>query len=246
MPTASSTHKWGSSLWDFAWEFGESLTSRPYRGTDRVGKWLDSSNGTGRAAKHNGGLSLDSQRGVEGWGDRGTTAATLRGQPMKYGRWETKLRMKTAENNARDYRVRAELIPDNPAAYHCGAKNITIAEVTAHGSRLVVGAKSGNRQWTYSKRLTAFKRGGSVAFAVEVTRRHISWFLNGRVIATVRSRSAVSDVPLTMRLSLVGSGQREMNRVIVISDWQRGWSLDRGRPDARGHALRRGTYSGGC
>ena len=49
-----------------------------------------------------------------------------------------------------------------------------------------------------------------------------------------------------MRLSLVGVGQEEMNRTMAISDWQRGWSLDRGRQDARGHALRAGTHSGGC
>ena len=171
VPTAGSTHKWGSTLWDFAWEFGESLDSRPYRGTDRAGGWLDSSTGTGRAAKHNGGLILDSQRGVEGSGDRGTTALTLQRQPMKYGRWETKLRMKAAENNRQDYRVLAELIPDNPADYHCGAQNITIAEVTPHGSRVVIGARSmsGNREWTYAKRLTSLKGGGSAAFAVEVS-----------------------------------------------------------------------------
>jgi hypothetical protein len=248
VPTAGSTHKWGATLWDFAWEFGESLNSRPYRGTDRTGGWLDSSNGTGRAAKHNGGLILDSQRDVDGQGDRGTTALTLQGQPMKYGRWETKLRMKAAENNTQDYRVRAELIPDDPADYRCGANNITIAEVTAHGSRVVVGAKSmqADRQWTYAKPLTTLKHGGSAAFAVEVTKKHISWFLNGRVIASVKSRTAVSDVPMTMRLSMVGNGQDEMNRTMAISDWQRGWPLGHGRQDAHGHALSSSALSGGC
>ena len=247
-PSAGSTHKWGSSLWDFAWEFGESLSTRPYRGTDRTGAWRDASNGSGRVAKHNGGLALDSQRYGSGPGDHGTTAATLAGQPMRYGRWETKLRMKSAENNAQDYRVRAELVPDNPADYRCGAQNITIAEVTAHGSRVVVGARAvaGSRQWTYAKGLTTIRSGGAVAFAVEVARSHISWFVNGRVIATVRDAAAVSDVPMTMRLSLVGNGQEEMNRTMAISDWQRGWTLDRGKQDIRGHALTRGTHSIVC
>ncbi len=31
--TADQAYGWGATLWDFAWEFGESLTSRPYRGT---------------------------------------------------------------------------------------------------------------------------------------------------------------------------------------------------------------------
>jgi hypothetical protein len=245
--TASNTHRWGRSLWDFAWLRGESLTSRPFRGTDRHGWWLDASDGSGRAAPHNGGLMLDSQRQVEGPGDHGTTTTTLRGNPMRYGRWETTIRLKSPENNAQDYRVRVELVPDRPGDYHCGAQNITVADVAAHGAKVTVGAKAlkGARQWTYRKRIGTLM-GPSVNFAVEVTKRHITWFVNGRAIATVRSAAAVSDVPMTMRLLLVGDGQREMNRTQAIFDWVRGFSLERGRPIANGHALRRGTHGGGC
>ena len=60
------------------------------------------------------------------------------------------------------------------------------------------------------------------------------------------SRAAVSDVPLTMRLSLVGKPNREMNKTAFISDWQRGFDLSAGRTVSNGKSLRRGTYSGGC
>ena len=245
--TASQAYGWAPAKWDFAWEFGESLTSRPYRGADRRGWWRDASNGSGRAAKHNGGLMLDSQRQFEGPGDHGTTSATLRGNARRYGRWEAKLRLKSPENNRRDYRVRVELVPDRPRDYHCGAQNITVADVSAHGSNVTVRAKALRRarQWTYRRPLGTLI-GPSAAFAVEVTKGHISWFVNGRVIATVRSRAAVSDVPMTLRLSLVGDGQKEMNRTQAISDWQRGFSLERGRKVTTGHALRRGTHAGGC
>jgi hypothetical protein len=56
----------------------------------------------------------------------------------------------------------------------------------------------------------------------------------------------VPDVPLTLRLRLVGEGNREMNTINFISDWQRGFSLDRGRRVASGPALKRGTHGGGC
>jgi hypothetical protein len=245
--TASQKYGWRPALWDFAWEFGESLTSRPYRGTDRRGGWLDTSNGSGRAAKHNGGLMLDSQRGVDGPGDFGTTAATLQGNPMKYGRWETKLRLKSPERNTRDYHVRLELIPSEAADYHCGGQNITVADLTPHGSTLTVGAKAfrANRQWT-SRAPIGSLLGPSATFSVEVARGHISWFLNGRVIATLRDQTAVSDVPMTLRFSLVGKGQQEMNRTQAISDWQRGFSLDRGRTVTSGKAPQRGSYIGGC
>ena len=245
--TAAQTYGWAPSQWDFAWEFGESLSSGPYRGTNRRGWWLDASNGSGRAAKHNGGLSLDSQLKNAGPGDHGTTSATLRDNARRYGRWETKIRLKSPETNARDYRVRVELVPDRRRDYHCGGQNITVADVSAHGSSVSVGAKAlrGAREWRYRRPLGSLN-GPSAAFAVEVTRGHISWFVNGRVIATARSRAAVSDVPMTLRLSLVGDGQEEMNRTKAISDWQRGFSLERGRSVTSGHALRRGTHSGGC
>jgi len=245
--TASQVHGWAPSLWDFAWVSGQSLTSPPYRGTDPHGWWLDTSSGTGRAAGHNGGLMLDSQRdNVDGRGDFGTTAVTLRGNPMKYGRWEVRLRAKSTETSARDYHIRAELVPDRPRDYHCGAQNITIADVTAHGSSVTFGAKAlRGAKWTRTLRNVPVN-GRPYAFAVEVSKRHISWFKEGKLVGTVRSRAAVSDVPMTLRLSLVGQGQQEMNRTQVISDWMRGFSLDRGTLTTGRPALDRGTHSGGC
>ncbi|MEO8330517.1 MAG: hypothetical protein ABI586_10965, partial [Candidatus Nanopelagicales bacterium] len=124
--TAAGTHKWGQSLWDFAWELGQSLTSRPSRGSDRKGWWSDRSTGLGRASQHNGGLLLDSQRAWSGPGDYGTTSATLRGNATKYGRWEAKMRFKRLETGGGNYTARIELVPNNPKDYNCGARNITV------------------------------------------------------------------------------------------------------------------------
>ncbi len=245
--TASGTNRWGAARWDFAWEFGESLGSRPYRGTVRRGWWADTSNGSGRVAKYNGGLMFDSQRGQAGRGDHGTTSATLHGNALKYGRWETKVRLKSPERNARDYRVRVELVPERARDYHCGAQNITVADFAAHGRNLTVGAKArkNNRKWSYTRSLASLN-GSSAAFAIEVKKGHLTWFVNGRSIATLKNPAAVSDVPMTMRLSLVGSGQREMNRTQAIFDWQRGFSADRGRSVVSGHSLRRTSHVAGC
>ena len=243
--SASQTHGWGRALWDFGFAFGESLTSPPYRGSDLRGRWLDTSNGSGRAVPHNGQLILDSQRNHLGSGDFGTTAATLRGNPMRYGRWEVKLWLKTPENDARDYRVSVELVPDRRPDSNCGV--ITVADVAAHQGGVTVGARAlrSATRWTYRKRLTRLTS-ASAAFAVEMTRRHISWFVNGRVIATVRSPAAVPDVPMTLRMSMKGKGEAtEMNRTTALSDWQRAFPLKNGKLSTGGHALRRGTY-GGC
>lgn len=245
--TASQTYRWAPSQFDFAWESGQSLTSPPYRGLNPRGRWLDTSDGSGRAAQHNGGLMLDSQRdNVDGPGDFGTTAVTLRGNPMTYGRWEGRLRLKSTETVARDYHAKLELVPDRARDYHCGAQNITVADVTAHGTSVTFGAKSLNgTRWSRTLRDVPIN-GWAVAFAVEVSKNHISWFKDGQLVGSVRSPAAVPDVPMTLRMSLVGDGQHEMNRTQVISDWMRGFSLERSPLTTDGPALRRGTHNGGC
>ena len=141
--TAAETFQWRPSLWDYGWTYGESLTDGPSRGSDPVGWWVDWADGTGRAAKHNGGVMLDTQRQNtdEQPGSRGTTAMTMRGNPMKYGRWEVRMRTKSTENHAYDPHVLIELVPDDPADYHCGAQTITVADFTPHGSE-----RGGRRQ----------------------------------------------------------------------------------------------------
>jgi hypothetical protein len=192
-------------------------------------------------SKHNGGLTLESQYAFDGPGDHGSTWATLRGNPATYGRWETKFRMNSSEKNARDYRVRVELVPDGAPDDRC--RTITVADVAAHGSYVTVAANGGDRRWSSSKRIGSLLNGRTASFAAEVTKGHISWFVNGRIIATAKSSAAVSDTPLTMRLSLVG-GDQEMNRTSAIFDWQRGYSLAHGRSPTNGHSLSGG--SSGC
>jgi hypothetical protein len=98
-----------------------------------------------------------------------------------------------------------------------------------------------HRRWTRTVALGSLER-TPAAFAAEVTKRHISWFINGKVVGTIRNQDAVPGVPLTMRLSLVDNGG-DMNQTQVFSDWQRGFSLDRGRLTTNGPALQE---SGGC
>jgi len=245
---ASSIHGWNPALFDFGWEHGESLSSSPQRGTDLRGWWVDGSAGYGRAAKHNGGMMLDSKReNLNGPGDRGRTWVTMRGNPRTYGRWEVRVRIKSAESNARDYHTKIELVPDSSSAYRCGGQNITIADLKAHSRTMRFGAKSvrAGKQWNGRKRVGNIQD-VALAIAVEISKRHISWFLNGKVIGTVRNSAAVSDVPLTLRLSLNGKGDKEMNRTKSIFDWMRGFSLKRGKLTKGGNGLSSGGYRGGC
>lgn len=242
--TAAGRYKWGASLFDFAWVAGESLTSKPYRGTRKRGTWIDYTDGGGRVNKNNGGLMLDSKRenGCAG-GDFGTTRATLQGNAQSYGRWEVRLRLKSDEKSARDYRTVVELVPEKAGDYKCGARNVTIAEMLPHSSTVKFGVNAVEKQWNGSKSVGNQVNNRSLVFAVEVTKTHMSWFYAGNVIGTVKSRAASSDVPMTLRLSMEGNGTQEMNHTELISDWQRAFTLKRGKQVASGKALKRSSYS---
>ena len=148
--TASARYGWPASLYDFAWVLGESLTSPPWRGQVKKGWWRDYSNGGGRLSKDGGGLLLDSKRENRlGAGDFGTTKGTLQDNPIKFGRWETKLNVTADENDAEDYKVRLELVPDRAQSDRC--RTITIAEFTDHGNTVKFGVNAGTEQWTGSE-----------------------------------------------------------------------------------------------
>lgn len=245
--TAAERYRWRPSLWDFGWTYGESLTDRPSRGADRTGWWEEWSDGTGRSAKHNGGMMLDSQRqNKDGYGaSTGTTMATLQGNPRARGRWEVRLRMKSTETSHHDLRALIELVPED-AAPGCRATGITIAEASPHSRGIAIGVRNANgSEWGRTEPGVSVN-GTSHAVGVEVTNRHITWFLEGEPIGTVRSRAAIPDVPLTLRVSLQGRGQQQVNRTQAIFDWMRGYSLDRGDRVSRGPVLARGDHGLAC
>ena len=236
--TASQQHLWFPSVFDFAWEYGQSLSSPPARGTNLHGSWIDRSTGSGRVAKYNGGLALDSKRYTgAGAGDFGTTSATMTGNAMTYGRWETSLRIRNAfERGGRAYEVLAELVPARRSDYDCGAHNITVASISPFGRGVGYGVRSGRSVWSgrAKARYTPFANAYNVA--AEVAPGHLTWFLNGKAVGSVTDAAAVPDVPMTLRLSLEGRGDSEMDQVGLISDWQRGFPIASGQQSvARKH-----------
>lgn len=241
--TASSKYGWYPTLWDYSWESGQSLTSPPDVGSVRTGTWLDYSDGAGRVSRQNGGLYLDSQRNNGGGpGDFGTTRATLVDADRAYGRWEMRLRLKSAEADDPDFKVLVELVPAQAADYACGKRNITLAEVAAHSSTLRFGAKMDTAQWSGTRKIPSLIN-TSPAVAVEVSKRHITWFWDGTPIGTVKGRAAVSDVPMTLRLSLVGDQTTERNQTGLISDWQRGFDIGSGKLTTTGPKLAKGALT---
>jgi hypothetical protein len=240
-PTASQRFRWFPSLFDFGWESGQSLSSTPQRGTDKRGHWQEYTDGAGRVAKFNGGLALDSKRYTgDGPGDFGTTLATLRGNSMTQGRWETSLRIRNAfEDTGHPYGVRAELVPARADDYDCGAHNITVADISPFSRTMRFGVRSPRYAWSGSTTAQTDPRARAFNVAVEVAGKHITWFLDSKPVGSATSAAALPGVPLTLRLSLVGVVGQEMDQTGLISDWQRGFPISTGTQTVSSHRLQR-------
>jgi hypothetical protein len=230
--TAAQTRGWTPALWDFTWEFGQSLDSPPDRGAQRKGRWIEYTDGAGRVSKYNGGLTLNSSRYYgPAAGDFGTTRATMQGNATTQGRWEARMRIRAAaEKGGNAYQVLAELVPERASDYDCGAHNILIASISPWSKRVDFGAQSPKTRWKGTTYASAVPfNASSYGVAVELTKKHITWFLNGNPVGSVTSKAAFPGVPMTLRFSLVGDGDKEMDQISLISDWQRGFSLAKGK-----------------
>jgi hypothetical protein len=243
--TAAQRWRWGYPIFDFDWTSGQSLSSPPGRGSLRQGQWSEYSDGTGRAAKRSGQLGLWSGRYDRySSGNRGTTYATITGNAQSYGRWETKLKTVT-KTAGPHYLVRVELVPENPADYDCGAHNITVAEVQDGQTTALVGARKGTAQWTRNVDLSNIAS-TPANVAIELMTRHVTWFVDSSPVATLKVRRIAGNVPMTLRLSLVGSGDQEMASTVLLSDWQRAFPINRSPGVTSGAALTRSSYAPTC
>lgn len=241
--TAAATNKWGIQRFDFDWEHGESLTDKASIGTRRRGSWLDVGDGTGRVAMRNGAMQLSSA--PEGGTSRGSLWATLQGNTQQYGRWETRVMPMTTARGSVDYRVRAELVPAD-AGQGCGGAAITLFDLAPSQSGVVIGATSASgAQWTRTVPGVATNNAFH-AFAVEVTAKKVTWFIDGRAVGRVTDRAAISGQPLTVRLSMQASGVETMRTTRTLVDWVRAYPADTGRKAKGGARLGRGSYPRTC
>ncbi len=251
--TAAQHYGWGAMQWDFAWEFGESLTSDAYRGAHPEGGWwVDHSTGTGRVVKYGGGLEFHSGEVSQSFKapDVGTTTLELEGKAAKRGRWELRERIRfyPAQDApaGEPYAFVVELIPENPALYNCGRHNITIARAEVGGSTVRVQANAGKSAW--SKTVAGFGRSDKDdrLYAIQITGKQITWFVNGSAVASLRARAAIPRIPMTVRMRMVGNGSTEMQKSFVLIDWVRNYNLQRGKRPPRGQSLTKGGYGGDC
>src|SRR6476619_7609562 len=158
--------------------------------------------------------------------------ATVTGHPRQYGRWET--------------RVVAELIPTS-GGHHCGARSIVLGsyKLGSHRAGMAVRTLPDN-QFSAGKRLD-LRPGPFHTYAVEVTKSHISWFVDTHVLRTERRPAALSGATFTVRFRLAAPRGARMNPGRMQMDWVRYYTLE--RRNARSISapqMTRGSYAGAC
>jgi hypothetical protein len=196
--------------------------------------------GKGNVRTQHGMLTLNTAR-------RGSTTAILKGAGHRTGRWEIRLRSRWYEAGHTPYRVRTELIPAGGRKQHCGARNIALESYKLGGNRAHfyirtlprnqftahVGRNLGKDRWH--------------TFAVEVTRKRISWFVDAHVIRTERRDAALSGVPLTVRFKMVAQRGERMNVGRMQMDWLRYFTLRKpNKKSVKAPHPRRGAYHRAC
>jgi hypothetical protein len=196
--------------------------------------------GQGDVQNQHGMLTLNTAR-------RGGTSATLERPGHATGRWETRLRSRRYGSGATNYTVMTQLVPAGGRAQHCGARNIALESYRLGGGRAGFFIRNlPARQFTDSQRLNLANDRWHT-YAVEVTAKRISWFVDAHVITSERRPAALSGVPLTVRYTMAARRGAAMNQSRMQMDWLRYFDLS--RPDRKSVAAPRaqeGRYAGAC
>jgi len=183
---------------------------------------------------------------INGTAGGGDVSATLTGHPRRYGRWETRVRAEQYAGGHTPYRVVAELVPTS-GGYHCGARSIVLGSYRLGSHRAGMAVRTlPNHTFTAHKRLD-LRPGPFHTYAVEVTRSHISWFVDTHVLRTERRPEALSGATFTVRFRLAAPRGARMNPGRMQMDWVRYYSLE--RRNARSISaprMTRGTFAGAC
>jgi hypothetical protein len=196
--------------------------------------------GPGAVRNQHGMLTLNTAK-------RGTVSATQITKGHAVGRWEIRLRSRQYGHGHRNYRVMTELVPAGKRPQYCGAKNIALEAYTPNKTMVSHYIRSRPDHRYFARKGLSLRNDQWHTFAVEVTKRRISWFVDAHVISTEKRKDALTGVPFAVRFTMEGQGRKRMNQSRMQMDWLRYWTLR--KPNTKSTAAprtTRGTYQQAC
>jgi hypothetical protein len=197
--------------------------------------------GPGIVRTQNGMITIYSTR-------QGSTGATIGRHAWDRGRWEIRMRANRYERTNRDFTATAVLVPAGKQSYNCGARNVALASFSPERHRARFYSRTlPNNAFRAVKRRMNLSNNYWHTYAVELTPRRISWFVDGKVRRTERRPAALSGIRLALRLELTAVPGARMNESRLQVDTVRYFTLkSKNKKSIRAPRTRQGTYAGAC
>ena len=196
-------------------------------------------NKRGLVRNQHGMLTLDSTR------RSGTVTAKLTGKARRYGRWEARVRGRQYGKGGTPFRAVWELTPRKRD--HCGARGIVLSDYALGTNSARMHLRNLPRTDFTARKGLRLSRNEFHTYAVEVTRKRISWFVDTKVVRTERRPAARTGAAYDIRFRLLATKGKRMRQGRMQMDWVRYYSLD--RPNAKSvkaPRTKRTTYAGTC
>lgn len=190
---------------------------------------------TGRLSKH--WLSSDpdaitQQQGmltIKASSDSGTITVHPEDQSGTEGRWEARVRAVELEKDGEQYRFTWQLVP--VGADPCGSQAITLATYVPGDNRVRGSVRAlPDHAFTFSRKRDLRSRAWHT-YAVEITAKRISWFVDTQVMRTERRPEALSGVEYRPQFVMEAVPGAAMRPSWMQMDWVRAYTLT--RPNAQ-------------
>ncbi|HEY3529687.1 MAG TPA: glycoside hydrolase family 16 protein [Nocardioides sp.] len=205
---AAAVFRWGKPAWDQEFEVG-SLGNN----------WK--SNHPGLIYQVNGMLTLDASKGPA------NVTAYPSDQAARVGRWEARVRAREPQKGTgAHYRYTWELVPAS-GDDSCGANRIVLGTYSPGDTRVRGSVNTlPDHRFTYARKRDLRSLAWHT-YAVEITKRHISWFVDTKVIRTERRRAALSGIRYRPQFVMQSVPGATMRPSFMQMDWVRYYTLKR-------------------
>lgn len=189
---------------------------------------------------------LDGMLAVNALPDTGSVRVWTTSQKAKVGRWEARMSaVDRLPDVGLDYRFYWELVPVGAA--HCGGQDVVLANYKVGDERAAGYTRSLPHNEFRFSRAVDLQWGAWHAYAIEIRKKRISWFVDTKVVRTERRPEALSGVTLRPQFRIVGVPGETMREASLQFDWVRYYTLE--RPNAKpvtAPRMRKATFKKAC
>jgi len=224
---AGKVFRWGHEAWRQEFEVGHLGSHWKSNHRRAVGQQMGML--TIRAGRHSGTIKV--------WPDN---------QAARVGRWEARIRPYERSRSGARYQFTWELVPAH-GDDRCGANAIVLARYKP-GDRRVTGSVRTlpTTSFTYSRARDLRNRAWHT-YAVEITKHHISWFVDTRVVRTETRPAALSGVKYRPQLVMQAKHGARMRPSWLQADWVRYYTLQRHNARSiKAPKMHKAAYLHGC